>query len=424
MSRPVATRPKLKVSREMRVLLILLLMVALIAAWAIWSSNRSAQQALAQTTPTPPTGDAATGEGTGPTPTPSTAPADGDSVAVQPGGAVDVPSLPAFGETGTDDTGTAEAEPAPTPGGINPDTALATLSGVNPFRPLAVDQDASVPAGQVNSAPQVTESSVSTPPVRITPPATTPVTTTVTTSPEPDNTSGGVIPVAPIPGTPSRVTVDTPAVAGGAFPTPTLPGATPSQPKPESVTVLRPPSARPTPVTLPRPSGGTPTAPRPPATPTPIRPPATPAPVRPPVTAVHVPKESIDLSSVVGRGTGSTGTAASASGTPDGAKGTASTSATALPTPGTPQPITQLGADATAVPVSALDQLLQSREIALNAAVLGPVNTAVFRSRDGFVVVEIGEKLPDSEAVLKDVTADSATLSLGNDTKTLQLNER
>lgn len=411
MSRSLATRPKLKVSREMRVLLILLLMVALIAAWAIWSSNRSAQQALAQTPPTPPSGDAATGEPAGTTPTPPSAapaPVDGDNVAVQPGGGVDVPSIPAFGEAGTDNTKAAETEPAPTPGGINPDTALATLPGVNPFRPLAVDKDASAPAGQPTPAPPVTQNPVSTPPISLSQPERRPVTPVVNT---PSDSTSGVIPIAPIPGTPSRITVDSPATTGGAFPTPTIPGATPAPPRPEPVTVLRPPAARPTPVTLPRASA------------TAARPPAAPTPVRPPVAGVRVPKESIDLSSVVGRGTGA-GTPAGAPSTPDGGEGTGATSATALPTPGTPQPITQLGADATAAPVSALDQLIQSREIALNAAVLGPVNTAVFRSRDGFVVVEVGEKLPDSDAVLKAVTADSATLALGNDTKTLQLNER
>lgn len=414
MRRTLATRTKLKISREMRVLLILLLMVALIAAWAIWSSNRSAQQALAQATPTPtpPSGDAATGEPTTTTPAPSTAPGPVDGVAVQPGGEVDVPNIPAFGGTVTDSTGTPETEPAPTPGGINPDTALATLPSVNPFRPLAVDKDASSPAGQTISAPPVTQNPVSPPPVSLSQPESRPAPPVVN---RPSASTSGVIPIAPLPGTPSRVTVTTPAVTGGAFPTPTIPGASPSQPQPEAVTVLRPPSARPTQVTLPRPSGNTATTSRPPATPTPIR---------PPVTAVRVPRESIDLSSVVGRGTGSTGTAASTPSTPDDARGTAS--ATALPTPGTPQPITQLGADAdaTAAPVSALEQLIQSREIALNSAVLGPINTAVFRSRDGFVVVEVGEKLPDSDAILKDVTADSATLALGNDTKTLHLNER
>lgn len=64
---------------------------------------------------------------------------------------------------------------------------------------------------------------------------------------------------------------------------------------------------------------------------------------------------------------------------------------------------------------------MQNRQIVLNAAVLGPVNTAILRSKDGFVVLSVGQTLPDSNAVLREVTATSATLALGDDITTLKL---
>jgi hypothetical protein len=40
------------------------------------------------------------------------------------------------------------------------------------------------------------------------------------------------------------------------------------------------------------------------------------------------------------------------------------------------------------------------------------------------LVVSVGQTLPDSDIVIKEVTATSATLALGNDTQTLELDKR
>ncbi|MCD0176969.1 hypothetical protein IHN32_13550, partial [Deinococcus sp. 14RED07] len=98
---------------------------------------------------------------------------------------------------------------------------------------------------------------------------------------------------------------------------------------------------------------------------------------------------------------------------------------TAAPAPGTPQVITDLGSGNASVPaLNALDAFVQTQELAFNAVVLGPVNTAIFRSKDGFVVVSVGQTLPDTQVTVKEVTATGATLSLGNNSRTLELDKR
>ncbi|MFC6658997.1 hypothetical protein [Deinococcus multiflagellatus] len=137
-------------------------------------------------------------------------------------------------------------------------------------------------------------------------------------------------------------------------------------------------------------------------------------------------------SSTLGAGTAGTGTPGTGgAGTLPGASGTgvAGTPATATPTPSTPQVITDLSAPPTAgttpaASTNALDSFVQTQELAFNAVVLGPVNTAIFRSKDGFVVVSVGQTLPDTQVTVKEVTATSATLSLGNNTTTLELEKR
>lgn len=77
--------------------------------------------------------------------------------------------------------------------------------------------------------------------------------------------------------------------------------------------------------------------------------------------------------------------------------------------------------------LSPLEQLLAQRQLSLSSVVLGPTNTAVFRTAQGFVVVEQGQPLPDNEGgkvILKEVKADAVTLALGNTVKTLELEQR
>lgn len=133
------------------------------------------------------------------------------------------------------------------------------------------------------------------------------------------------------------------------------------------------------------------------------------------------------LSGSAGLGTGASGTGTSGA----GAFGTGPVGDPSALTAASIQPglISQYGsANAPAVPaapvVSPLDQLVQSRNLVFNAVVLGPINTAIFKTDAGFVVVPTGQNLPDSTVTLKEVTATSVTLSLGNDSKILELDKR
>lgn len=386
MTRPSARPTSLTLSREMKLLLVLLLLAALIGAWYVWTSGRTAGTGDQSPAPTPSAGAPEAS---------STAPS---GLAVQPGSQVDVPTLPPYGTPDTSAAAPPASDTPPTPGGINPDTPLAALPSVNPFRPLALDAKA-------NSAAPVPRSTPA-PATRLAQPVTPPAPPVVTPAPV-----GGALAIAPLPGSGGAVKVEAPTVTGGAFPTPTLPGASRNGPEPAVVTLKPPATTSVTPQPQPQaPSSGTPVlAPKARSAVTPV---VTSAPVRPPLAGMSVPRSSIDL----------TGTLAS---TPSEKGSSTETSVTALPAPGTPQPITQLGADsAETTPVNALEQLIHNRQLSLNATVLGPVNTAILRSRDGFLVVSVGQALPDTKVVVRDVTASSITLALDNDTKTLELDKR
>ncbi|BBN95629.1 hypothetical protein DEGR_23620 [Deinococcus grandis] len=139
----------------------------------------------------------------------------------------------------------------------------------------------------------------------------------------------------------------------------------------------------------------------------------TPAPVKPPVAGVSVPGITRVPASVP------------AASTPGAGQGGAAALPTGTPQPGTPQVISEVASGGGVVSAtSALDSFVQTQEMAFNAVVLGPVNTAIFRSKDGYVVVAVGQTLPDSQVTVKEVTATGATLSLGNDSKTLELDKR
>ncbi|WP_264775187.1 hypothetical protein [Deinococcus aetherius] len=380
--------PNLKLSREMKVLLVLLLLVALIGGGYVWLSARHAQsQALAQT-PSGPGGDPASGAADGQEAAPDA------GLRVQPDGQVEVPSIPAFGADSDANAARPKAEAAPPPGGINPDTPLAALPPGNPFRPLelaagtATGAAPSPVAAAPVTAPPVSVTRTALPATPFTAPEPLPSVAARADDPVPTPAEPVVIP--PLPSTNAPVKVASAPVSGKAFPVPGTP--------PAGV------------VTLTAPSGGrepVPAAPVPPA-----------PPVRPPVAGVRVPGGALDLNALLGP-------RSSASGGATGAAGTGTASATALPTPELPQPITQLGGDRVdAAPVSPLDDLVRRRELAFDAGVLGPVNTAIFRSKGGFLVVSVGQPLPDSDVVVKDVSASGATLALGTETKFLELDKR
>ncbi|WP_034385257.1 hypothetical protein [Deinococcus sp. YIM 77859] len=356
---------QLKLSREMKLLLVLLLILTLSGGIAVWNAKRHA----ADLVQTPPASDEVAGTGGAPAPPASSS---GGTV-TQPSGAVEVPSIPAFGQAGSGDT-------PPTPSGINPDTPLAAIPSVNPFRPLALEKKDEPPAQQAASItpePQ-TPGALPSAPLNLPRPTTA---SPVATAPRESLT------LSPLPQTPERVTVERPAVNGAPFPPSTTPSPA-SEAKTEPVTP---------PQNLPAPS-------------TPL-----PAPVRPPAVALSVPREPLDL------GAGKTDSDAAAA---DGSGKTALPPATVLPTPGTPKPITQLGAADPAASTSDLDRWVQSRGLSLASAVLGPVNTAILHSPDGFFVVSTGQTLPDSDVTVREVTAESVTLARGNDTTTLNLEEK
>jgi hypothetical protein len=504
----------LKLSREMKILLILLLMVGLIGGWYVWTSTRSANVIANSGTGTtgtgggpdngaggpvpiegaPAGGNTAPATGTAGTVDPATVdPATGNPVTanpvtgtvqgagsgegtgptegtVAPDGTVTIPTLPPLGNddgtlVGPNGEGTTVATPAP--GGINPDTPLVLLPGVNPFRPLSVKADANAagttPTGSVtaNANPANGTGSAGN---------TTPSTNTGTLDNgglDPLGSGGGALPISPIPGSGDTVSGDSVELQGGAFPIPTIPGADGNVPDDSGtdgvIITPAPPTVTPDIVTADNGGNGTgngasgsngtsnagnPNAGNPDVgnagtgtngtTTPPVEPPL--PPIKPPVAGVSVPGVSRVPSLTANANGGSNGTGANGTGTNGmgtngtGANGTAAGNAgvtaslpTTAPRPGTPQVITELTPLSTGTPAETtrpLDQNVAARELAFNAVVLGPVNTAIFRSKDGFLVVSVGQTLPDSDIVIKEVTATSATLALGNDTQTLELDKR
>ncbi|MGM9320016.1 hypothetical protein [Deinococcus aquaticus] len=413
------TRAPVKLSREMKLLLLLLLMVALIGLWYLLT-NRSASDELANQ-PQPP---AVTGGGPGddtipvtPAPTPETGtetPSTTPGVAVQPDAPVQVEVIPPFPTDGsaTDPTTT---DVPPSPSGINPEAALASVPGNNPFRPLQLDASAS--AGGDSSTPATTPVS--------TPSAALPEPVTVPTNPDSFGSADGPLAITPLPGTSSG------SVSGaGPLPVSPIPGGDGSTGSAASPVVVTPLPGGTEPVVITPGTGngttgssgtgsngsngaggnGTGTEP-------------TPAPIKPPVAGVSVPSVTR-----VPTLTPQTSTPVSGTGTSSGAAGAGggtSAPVTGTPRPGTPQVITDLGSGNASVPtLNELDSFVQAQDLAFNAVVLGPVNTAIFRSKDGFVVVSVGQTLPDTKVTVKEVTATSATLSLGNNSKTLELDKR
>lgn len=370
------TRAPVKLSREMKLLLGLLLLVAAIGLWYVLT-NRGAAPDDTAVTPGTTTGTPVTPGDTVPVTPPEQSGStgqDGQGSGVQSGGQVDVEVIPPFptGDTAATPTQPEPADTPPTPAGINPAGTLATVPGNNPFRPLAIEDN-----GQPSTPAPAPSAPASTPS------ASAPVASAPTVTPIP---STGAVGLSPLPSSGN----DT----GGALPVPTIP-VTDGTP---SVTPI--PSGGPVAI------GTTPVGTTPAGT-------DTPAPVKPPVAGVSVPGITRVPASVP------------AASTPGAGQGGAAALPTGAPQPGTPQVISEVASGGGVVSAtSALDSFVQTQELAFNAVVLGPVNTAIFRSKDGYVVVAVGQTLPDSQVTVKEVTATGATLSLGNDSKTLELDKR
>ena len=85
-------------------------------------------------------------------------------------------------------------------------------------------------------------------------------------------------------------------------------------------------------------------------------------------------------------------------------------------TPDTTTPVEQ---PPVVVPVERIDPLtafVNARGLSFVGVVLGPVNTAIFESKEGTIVVPLGATLPQSDVIIKTITADQVVLMQGQDT--------
>ncbi len=85
-------------------------------------------------------------------------------------------------------------------------------------------------------------------------------------------------------------------------------------------------------------------------------------------------------------------------------------------TPDTTTPVEQ---PPVVVPVERIDPLtafVNARGLSFIGVVLGPVNTAIFETKEGTVVVPLGATLPQSDVIIKTITADQVVLMQGQDT--------
>lgn len=427
MSRAPVTTP---LPRNVLLGIIALIMAALIGGWALYSNRRAATVTETPTpvvTPSTNTGaansagsSAASGRTSGATV--PTAPATSAGTAGTTAG--DVVTAPPFPVTDPNGSTPDPTAPLPQPSGINPNTPLLGLNGHNPFRPVKLDEPANntAMAGSImGSAPQP----IPTPAVSITRPSSS---AAQINSALTNTASTGAIPVAPVPGT----TVSVPSSSrpsassgssgssGGVIPITPLPG-TPG-PGAAPVSASNAPDK-----TVSIPSGGKAGSATGNATGNTTgnatgAADTKPAPIVPPVAGVSEPSVSIP-----GVTASTTGTNAGANaGTNAGATTGQTSPQVNLPAPTNPKAITET--QTVPVPetptVSALDQYVKSSNLIFDAAVLGPVNTAILRSEKGFIVATVGQPLPDSKVTVKEVTATSVTLALGSETTTLQLDKR
>jgi hypothetical protein len=71
------------------------------------------------------------------------------------------------------------------------------------------------------------------------------------------------------------------------------------------------------------------------------------------------------------------------------------------------------------VPIERIDPLttfVTAKGISFVGVVLGPVNTAIFETKEGTIVVPLGANLPQSDVIVKTITADQVVLMQGQDT--------
>lgn len=138
------------------------------------------------------------------------------------------------------------------------------------------------------------------------------------------------------------------------------------------------------------------------------------APSTGPVAGVAEP----DLGAVASRPRTGSGASTGAGGTP------ASALSVPLPAPGQPDLLTQYGDNqGVGAPNDStlLSRTLNRQNLRFTGAVLGPTDTAIFKSSQGFMVLAKGDRLPDTDIVVEQITANSVTLALGQDSLKLEL---
>lgn len=372
-------KSSLKLTREMKLALTGAALVGAVGGWYAWDASRlpaepplaSAPSSAAPDTAAPKTAD---GDSAG---TPDTASA---AVTVtRPNNPVQIEQIP-FLTTAQ----TTEQSSAPTSSSLPRDEVNADANLPNPFRPFSLAAQTpnapgvstALPVPTAPQAPQVQRAQTPPPVVRAPQSPGLPLISAPIPLP-----SANVVSAAPFPNT-------APAAS-----TPPLPGAVPL---PVTAT---PPKALTVKPNLPRQKPPVPT----------LRAPAT-ASIRTPAAVAHP-------------GAGSTT-----------ASGPGSATAAAPSVAVVPPVLTELP-DLTAStapastgpdsgPVNPLDAFLADQGLSYNAVVLGPVNTGIFQTKSGYVVVSIGQKLPNSDIVVKDITASAVTLALGDSQKTLELDKR
>ncbi|RYM33765.1 hypothetical protein EWH23_12875 [Meiothermus sp. PNK-Is4] len=94
-----------------------------------------------------------------------------------------------------------------------------------------------------------------------------------------------------------------------------------------------------------------------------------------------------------------------------------------VPRPATPQTAAASQPAAPPAPAapSGLAGFVQEQGIKLVMTTLGPTSVAVFQTKEGYVVVPVGEKLPGTEVLVKTMTANEATLVRGDESLAIKL---
>ncbi|ADV67190.1 hypothetical protein [Deinococcus maricopensis] len=406
-------------SNNMKIALAGLLLFGGVGGWLAYSN----MQAPADTTTT----DAGTSTGTtsqtgatsvpapGGTGTSSSTSSNGGVSVVRPDANAQVQQIPFLTPEGTTTGGaTTSTDETATPSLASSDATPTA----NPFQPLRVDATANGTsavddAGRpISTAPTGTVATVNTPVRTTTGSTTTPGRTSTTTTTVATGLGTGALPAPEVPGVSTPVRLPSATTFDGTPLTATTGQGATSRPGSTATGTGGPTSTSGTSGATSNPGASTPVAtPRPP--------------INTPRPQVQVPSVStIDLpggEAIAGTPTtpgGNVGAGPTAGGTPaaGGVVGSAPTT-----TPSLPPVISQID---TGPQVNALDRFVTERDLSFNAVVLGPVNTSILKTRDGFLVVATGQTLPDSNVVIREVTATSVTLALGSDTKTLELDKR